>query len=147
VLSRQVFQLPRRFEPATGRGATYPPRPQARMNSPPNVRLTQKCRLRIVNQYLQDRWPLAELAADAGISFCCVYKGLALYRSDGEVRLADRRSVRRTQRRTLDTQHLQRAVELRHQRPPPPYRPALGCSFLHCGCGPEPARPWPTQES
>ena len=30
--------------------------------------------------------------------------------------LADRRSVRRTQRRTLDPQQLQRAVELRHQR-------------------------------
>ena len=35
--------------------------------------------------------------------------------TDGLGALADRRSVRRHQRRTLDSQHLQRAVELRHQ--------------------------------
>jgi hypothetical protein len=44
------------------------------------------------------------------------YKWLARYRSGGASALADRRSVRRTQRRTLDPQQLQRAVELRHQR-------------------------------
>ena len=86
------------------------------MHSHPNARLTQKSRLRLVNQHLQDRRPLAELAAEAGISLRCAYKWLARYRSGGAPSLADRRSVRRTQRRTFDPQQLQHAVELRHQR-------------------------------
>jgi transposase InsO family protein len=86
------------------------------MHSHPNARLTQKSRLRLINQHLQDRRPLAELAAEAGISLRCAYKWLARYRSGGAASLADRRSVRRTQRRTLDPRHLQHAVELRHQR-------------------------------
>ncbi len=45
-----------------------------------------------------------------------VYKWLARFRSGGAASLADRRSVRRTQRRTLDPQQQQHAVELRHQR-------------------------------
>jgi len=81
-----------------------------------NARLTQKSRLRLVNQHLQDRRPLAELAAEAGISLRCAYKWLARYRSSGAASLAERRSVRRTQRRTLDPRNLQQAVELRHQR-------------------------------
>jgi len=81
-----------------------------------DVRLTQKGRLRLVSQHLNNHRPLAELAAEAGISLRCAYKWLALYRSGGPTALADRRSVRRTQRPTLDPQHLQRAVELRHQR-------------------------------
>jgi transposase len=64
---------------------------------------------------------LAELAAEAGISLRCVYKWLARYRSGGAASLADRRSVRRTQRRTLDPHQQQRAVELRHQRLHPPH--------------------------
>jgi len=59
---------------------------------------------------------LADLATEAGISLRCAYKWLARYRSGGAAALMDRRSVRRTQRRTLDPQHLQRAVELRNQR-------------------------------
>jgi transposase-like protein len=86
------------------------------MHSHPNARLTQKSRLRLVNQHLQERRPLADLAAEAGISIRCAYKWLARYRSGGAAALVDRRSVRRTQRKTLDPQHLQRAVELRHQR-------------------------------
>ena len=86
------------------------------MHSHPNARLTQKSRLRLVNQHLQDRRPLAELAAEAGISLRCAYKWLARFRSGGAASLADRRSVRRTQRRTLDPQKLQQAVDLRHQR-------------------------------
>jgi transposase len=86
------------------------------MHSHPNARLTQKSRLRLVNQHLQDRRPLAELAAEAGISLRCAYKWLARYRSGGAASLADRRSVRRTQRRMLDPQQQQHAVELRHQR-------------------------------
>jgi hypothetical protein len=41
---------------------------------------------------------------------------LALYRSGGLSTLADRRSLRRTHRRTLDPQQLQHAVDFRHQR-------------------------------
>ena len=81
-----------------------------------NTRLTQNCRLRLVFQHLNDHRALAELAAEAGISLRCADKWLARYRSDGPAALADRRSVRRHQRRMLDSQHLQRAFELRHQR-------------------------------
>lgn len=81
-----------------------------------NARLTQKGRLRLVSGHLNDHRPLAELAAEAEISLCCADKWLARYRSDGPAALTDRRSVRRHQRRTLDSQHLQRAIELRHQR-------------------------------
>ena len=86
------------------------------MHSHPNARLTQKSRLRLINQHLQDRRPLAELAAEAGISLRCTYKWLARYRSGGAASLADRRSVRRSQGRTLAPQQLQQAVDLRHQR-------------------------------
>ena len=86
------------------------------MHSHPNARLTQKGRLRLINQHLLHHRPLAELAAEAGISLRCAYKWLARYRSGGAAALMDRRSVRRTQQRTLDPQHLQRALELRHQR-------------------------------
>jgi transposase InsO family protein len=60
--------------------------------------------------------PLKALAAEAGISLRSAYKWLARFRDGGVTALADRRSVRRTQRRTLDPQQLQQAVDLRHQR-------------------------------
>ena len=86
------------------------------MHTHANARLTQKGRLRLVSQHLNDHRPLAELAAEAAISLRCPYKWLARYRSGGPASLADRRSVRRTQRRTLDPNRLQRAMELRHQQ-------------------------------
>jgi transposase InsO family protein len=86
------------------------------MHTHANARLTQRGRLRLVSQHLNHHRSLAELAAEAGISLRCAYKWLARYRSGGAAALVDRRSVRRTQRWTLDPQHLQRAVELRHQR-------------------------------
>jgi len=86
------------------------------LHSHPNARLTQKGQLRLVSQHVQDRRPLTELAAEAGISLRCAYKWLARYRSGSAASLADRRSVRRTQRRTFDPQQLQQAVDLRHQR-------------------------------
>lgn len=86
------------------------------MHTHANARLTQRGRLRLVSQHLNHHRSLAELAAEAGISLRCAYKWLARYRSGGVASLADRRSVRRTQKWTLDPQHLQRAVELRHQR-------------------------------
>jgi transposase len=86
------------------------------MHSHPNARLTQRGRLRLVIQHLEHGRSLAELAAENGISLRCAYRWLARYRSGGAASLADRRSVRRTQRRTLDPQQLQQAVDLRHQR-------------------------------
>jgi len=87
------------------------------MHSHPNARLTQKGRLRLINQHLLHHRPLGELEAAAGISLRCAYKWLARYRSGGAAALMDRRSVRRTQQRTLDPQHLQRALELRWRGP------------------------------
>ena len=81
-----------------------------------NASLTQKVRLRLVSQYLNDHRLLAQLAVEAGISLRCAYKWLARYRSGGPASLADRRSVCRTQRLTLDPHRLHCAVELRHQR-------------------------------
>ena len=86
------------------------------MHSHPNARLTQRGRLRLVIQYLEEGRSLSELAAENGISLRCAYRWLARYRAGGVASLADRRSVRRTQRRTLDPQQLQHAVELRRQR-------------------------------
>jgi transposase len=68
-----------------------------------------------VSEHLIDHRPLAELATEAGLSLRCAYKWQARYRSGGPASLADRRSVWRRQRLTLDPQGLQRAVELRHQ--------------------------------
>ena len=56
------------------------------------------------------------LATQVGISVSSAYKWLARYLTDGAAALVDRRSVRRTQRRTLDPLQLQRAVDLRHER-------------------------------
>lgn len=86
------------------------------MHTHPNARLTAVSRARLVRRHIQDAEPLAELAAQAGISLRTAYKWLARYRSGGVAALVDRRSGRRTQRRTLDPQKLQQAVDLRHQR-------------------------------
>ena len=86
------------------------------MHSYLNGRLTQKGRLRLVTQHLEHGRSLSELAAEIGISLRCAYRWLARYLSGGPASLADRRSVRRIQRRTLDPQQLQHAMELRHQR-------------------------------
>jgi transposase len=86
------------------------------MHSHPNARLTQKGRLRLVTQHLEHGRSLAALAAENGISLRCAYRWLARFRSGGAASLADRRSVRRSQRRTLDPQQLQQAVDLRHHR-------------------------------
>ena len=86
------------------------------MHSHPNARLTQRGRLRLICQHLDQGRSLPELAADAGISLRCAYKWLARFRAGGPAALADRRSVRHHQRRTLDPQQLQKTVDLRHQR-------------------------------
>jgi len=86
------------------------------MHSHPNARLTQKGRLRLVTQHLEHGRSLKKLAAENGISLRCAYRWLARYRSGGPSSLADRRSVCRTQRRTLDQQRLEHDVDFRHQR-------------------------------
>ena len=86
------------------------------MHSHPMARLTPLSRERLIRRHLDERHPLKALAAEAGISLRTAYKWLARYRSGGHTSLADRRSVRRTQRRTLDPQQQQQAVDLRHQR-------------------------------
>ena len=50
------------------------------MHTHANARLTQKGRLRLVFQHLNDHRPLAELAAEAGIFLRSAYKWLARYR-------------------------------------------------------------------
>lgn len=72
------------------------------MHSHPNGRLTQRDRLRLVRQHLDQCGPLANLADVAGISLRCAYKWLARFRVGGLPALADRRRVRSSQRRTLD---------------------------------------------
>jgi transposase InsO family protein len=86
------------------------------MHTHPNARLTPLSRERLLRRHIDGGEPLASLAAQVGISLRTAYKWLARYRSGGHTSLADRRSVRRTQRRTLDPQQLQQAVDLRHQR-------------------------------
>ncbi len=86
------------------------------MHTHPNARLTPIGRERLIRQHLDEGRSLAQLAADNGISERTARKWLARFRSGGPSALADRRSVRRSQRRTLDPQQLQQAVDLRHQR-------------------------------
>ncbi|WP_233133880.1 leucine zipper domain-containing protein [Synechococcus sp. BO 8801] len=73
-------------------------------------------RERIIRRPLDKGVPLKPLAAQAGISLRSTYMWLARYLEGGVTALADRRSLRRTQRRTLDPPQLQQAVDLRHQR-------------------------------
>ena len=86
------------------------------MHTHPNARLTPLGRERLLRRHIDHGESLAFLAAQVGISVRTAYKWLARYRSGGASALVDRRSVRRTQRRTLDPQQLQRAVDLRHER-------------------------------
>ena len=86
------------------------------MHTHPNARLTPLGRERLLRRHIEARLPLPTLAAQAGISIRTAYKWLARYRSGGASALVDRRSVRRSRRRTLDTQQLKRAVDLRHER-------------------------------
>jgi transposase InsO family protein len=86
------------------------------MHTHPNARLTPHGRERLLRRHIDHGEPLREVAAQAGISLRTAYKWLARFRAGGHTSLADRRSVRRNQRRTLDPQQLQHAVVLRHQR-------------------------------
>jgi transposase len=82
----------------------------------PNARLTALGRELLVRRHIDEGIPLHELASQAGISLRSAYKWLARYRAGGTVALVDRRSVRRTQRRTLDPRQQQQARTLHHER-------------------------------
>jgi transposase len=82
----------------------------------PNARLIALGKERLVRRHIDERLPLASLACHAGISLRTAYKWLARFRLGGPAALVDRRSVRRTQRRTLDPQQQQQAMALRHER-------------------------------
>ena len=82
------------------------------MHSHPNTRLTQKGLLRLMTQHLEHSHSLGELTAENGISLLCAYRWLARYRSGGPASLPDPQSILRNQRRTLDPQRLQKAVEI-----------------------------------
>jgi hypothetical protein len=86
------------------------------MPTHPNARLTPLGRERLLRRHIDHGVNLAFLAAQSGISVRSAYKWLARYRSGGAAALVDRRSVCRTQRRTLDPLQLQRAVDLRRER-------------------------------
>ena len=86
------------------------------MHTHPNARLTPVSRERLVRRHIQDAEPLADLAAQAGISQRTAYKWLARYRSGGRSALVDRRSGRRTQRRTLDRCHMALAGRTPYQQ-------------------------------
>ena len=82
----------------------------------PTAQLTAVSQERLVRRQIQVAEPLAELAAQTGISLRTANKWLSRYRSGGVAAWVDSLSVRRNQRRTLDPQHLQQAEDLRHQR-------------------------------
>jgi transposase-like protein len=84
------------------------------MHTHPNARLTPIGRERLIRQHLDEGRSLAQLAGEHGISERTARKWLTPFRSGGPTALADRRSVHRTQRRMLDPQRLQQAVDLRH---------------------------------
>jgi transposase len=86
------------------------------MHTHPKARLTPLGRERLLRRHIEEHLPLLTLAAQAGINIRTAYKWLARYRSGGASALVDRRSVRRTQRRMLDPQQIQPAVDLRHER-------------------------------
>ncbi len=86
------------------------------MHTHPKALLTPIGRERLIRQHLEVGRSLAQLAADHRISVRTDRKWLVRFHSGGPAALADRRRVRRSRRRTVDSHQLQLAVELRHQR-------------------------------
>ena len=76
------------------------------MHIHPNARVTSLGRERLLRRHIDHGESLASLGALAGISVRSAYKWLARYRSGVAAALVDRRSVRRSHRRTLDPQQL-----------------------------------------
>ena len=86
------------------------------MHTHPNAWLTLLGREGLLRRHIDHGESLAFLATQVGISVRTAYKWLARYRVGCIASLVHRRSVRRTKRRTLDPQQLQRAIDLRHDR-------------------------------
>jgi len=63
------------------------------MHTHPNARLTPLSRERLLRRHIDHGDPLADLAAQAGISLCTDYKWPARYSSGGATALADARSA------------------------------------------------------
>ena len=82
----------------------------------PNARLKPLGRERLLRRHINHGESIDFLAIQVGISIRNAYKWLARYRACGTAGLVDRRSVRRTQRRTHDPLQLQRAVDLSDER-------------------------------
>jgi hypothetical protein len=80
------------------------------MHSHSNACMAMTGGLWLNDQDLLHQRPLAELVSKAGISLSFACNWLARYRSGGSAPMADRRSVLRTQRRTLESNRLQQAV-------------------------------------
>ncbi len=114
------------------------------MRSHPNMRLTQRGRRRLVIQHVQEGRPLAELAAENGISLRRACRWLARYRAGGVASLADRRSVRRTQRRTLDPQNCSTSGAQVPAPASPGHCPPAPRSLFHRRQDPEPTWSGPT---
>ncbi|MEA5392128.1 leucine zipper domain-containing protein [Cyanobium gracile UHCC 0139] len=77
------------------------------MHSHPSARLTPVSRQRLISRHHVEGVPLMTFAVEARISLSCACNWLAHFRSGGQTTLTARHSVRRTQRRRLDPEHLQ----------------------------------------
>jgi hypothetical protein len=86
------------------------------MHTHPTARLTTLGPERLVRQRINEVIPLAELLSEVGISRRTAYNWFARYRTGRPAALMDRRSVRRSHRRTLDLRQYQLVRALRHER-------------------------------
>lgn len=82
----------------------------------PRDSLTPIGRECLTRPHLNQSRSLAELASQHGIIQRTARKWRACFRADAPAALTDRRSARRSQRRTLEPLKLQQAVDLRQQR-------------------------------
>ena len=76
------------------------------MHSHPLARLTPTSRESLIQRHIDQGIPLHVLAVQAGIRLRTAYKWLVRFRDGGVAALADRRSLRLSQRRALDPQQL-----------------------------------------
>src|SRR6476646_2630604 len=70
---------------------TFKPR-EARVHLHANARLTPAARLLLVRRVRDERWPVREAAAAAGVSVRTAFKWLARFRDEGGEGLRDRSS-------------------------------------------------------
>src|SRR5689334_18379739 len=85
------------------------------MNAHKNARTTLYGRLLMVRRALEEKQPVAQIAADLGTSENTVYKWLRRWRVGGELSLHDRSSAPTRQRRTAP-EKVAEIERLRRQR-------------------------------